>query len=103
MTDFWAENMRASTSPAELPHVLIDLGYVKHPVTRRRCDRLLALGLGKRNIQIVYLGRLLVRIPPAKVNVVLRACPGIRRKITYSWTTHSWIPKGADDLKYSCR
>lgn len=100
--DWWVENMNASEGE-EYPHDIIDLGYIKHPTTRQRCDRLLALGIGKRNVQIDYVGRVLVRIPPSKVKRILAACRGIRKKVTYSWCTHAWIPKGANDLKYALR
>lgn len=100
--NFWAENMCASRSGA-FPHAIVDLGYVKHPVVRRRRDRLIALGIGKGNIMVEYIGRVLVRIPPKKLKKILAACRGMQEDDTYSWTTHSWVPKGGDDLKYSLR
>lgn len=96
MADFWLEN--ASTKPP--PHVIVDLGYAHHSQVRDRADELMKM-LGKQNLQVVYLGRVLVRIPPIKVRAVLMNFPNIEERCTYSWCTHSWIPAGGGDLKHT--
>ena len=98
--DYWTENM-CENSRNEPPHVIVDLGYVKHPASRKRCDFIVAMGVGKQNIQVVAFGRLVIRIPPTKAKHVFSMCRGIRKRKTYSWTTHSWIPRGTRNLKYA--
>lgn len=98
-TDFWADNMYASRKET-VPHFIVDLGYVNHPAARDNCDCIVAMGVERRNIQIVTYGRLLIRIPPSQLAAVLKRCPDIQKKTTYSWVTHSWIAEDADNLKY---
>jgi len=84
-------------------HTLLDCGYVNHPKTREHVDQLQAFGIGKKNVEIVYVGRVLVRIPPTLVTKVLKAFPEITEGETYSWCTHSWKYENFSSLEYACR
>lgn len=89
---YWQEN---AWSPGR--HRLVDLGYVKHPAARRRADKMLRL-VGRRNMEIAALGRILIRIPPRKIKLVLRTFPRIRPSAEapgYAWCTDTWLCKGS--------
>lgn len=90
---FWMDNatsaMGQQPDRATYAHTLVDCGYVQHPVARRNADRLFKL-VSKSNAEVVYAGRLLVRIPPAKVAAVLTKFPQIKPIQRYAWCSHSF-------------
>ncbi len=94
---FWTENAMEHDT-----HKLVDCGYVKHPLTREHADKLLTM-VGRRNVEIVYCGRVLVRIPPRKLDKVLAAFPDIEQRQTYAWCTHCWPFEGFSSLEYALR
>jgi hypothetical protein len=75
----------------EPPMVLIDLGYVNDQAARDRADRLLAAGIGKRNLSLEGFNRLFIRIPPSKVAAILAAFPEIKKGTSYWQSTHNWL------------
>jgi hypothetical protein len=83
-------------------HILVDLGYVNNPKTREHADDLAKI-ISKKNIEIVYCGRVLLRIPPAKLTQVLNNFPAINAKPHYSWCTHTWDYEGMDSLDYASK
>ena len=94
--DYWIEN---AADPGK--HTLLDLGYVKSPVARRRADQLCTV-VGRRNLQVVGAGRLLIRIPPTKITRVLREFPQIKPATVargYCWVTHTWVTTATTELK----
>ena len=92
---FWMDNAMEHGT-----HNLVDCGYVKHPLTREHADKLRTM-VGKKNIEIVYCGRVLVRIPPTKLEKVLAACPDIEQRQTYAWCTHCWRFDGFNSLEFA--
>lgn len=85
MRSFWQENAAA---PGK--HALVDCGYIKEQDARDRADKILA-HVARSNIEVAGHGRLLVRIPPAKLPGVLAAIPQIKAgTATYCWCTHGW-------------
>ena len=83
-------------------HILLDLGYVGNEITRNHCDSITEL-ISKKNIEIVYCGRVLVRIPPAKLKMIIEKFPEIEERQTYSWCTHVWPYEDMSNLKYALR
>ena len=96
---FWMDNAIAKEKD-KFPHILVDCGYHKHPIARANADRLLkAMNSTKRNVEIAGFGRILVKIPPAKVNV-LKRFKSITDKPGYSWTTHTYGSGDQFDVKF---
>ncbi len=83
-------------------HILVDCGYVNNPKTQEHADALLKI-VSRRNLEIVYCGRVLVRIPPQKLPEVLASCPEIKEGESYSWCTHVWRYEGFNSLEYAIR
>jgi hypothetical protein len=79
---------------------LLDLGYVNNPITRKHGDELFSI-ISKRNLEIVSYGRVLVNIPPTKLNVILSKFAAIKEGEGYSWTTHKWPYEGWNDIKWA--
>lgn len=83
--NFWIDN---ATEPRK--HVLVDCGYMAEQAARDRADKILK-HVSPKNIVVAGYGRLLVRIPPAKVPAVLKAIPEIKEGgATYCWCTHGF-------------
>ncbi len=71
--------------------VIVDLGQWRDAATRRRYSRLSA-ELGTPNFRRVGNDRLIVRIPPKRVDAILRDFPRIRAGAAeYCWCTHGWL------------
>lgn len=84
----------------EKPHVLVDCGYVNHQKARDNADLLLK-HVGKKNLSIEGFGRILIRIPPKKIDI-LKEFQEITEGPGYSWTTHVFERNGEQfDLKYA--
>lgn len=79
---YWMDNAMENRK-----HTLVDMGYANLQEVRDATDRLTKV-VAKRNVEIVYIGRVLVRIPPSKVKNVLAVFPEIKEGETYSWCTH---------------
>jgi len=94
---FWLDNAMEHGK-----HILVDCGYIKNPQTRENVDQLRTL-VGKKNIEIVYIGRVLVRIPPTKLEKIFSAFPEITEGESYSWCTHHWKYDGFGSLEDSLR
>ena len=94
---FWMDNAMERGK-----HILVDCGYLNHPKTREHVDQLRTL-VGKKNVEIVYVGRVLVRIPPQKLDKVLTTFPEIKEGESYSWCTHHWKYDGFSSLEYATR
>lgn len=96
--DWWMENAFASHAKEPLPHMLIDLGYVKEQAARDRADLILKI-VSKRNLQIAGCGRLLLHVPPRQVDAVLAAFSEVKpaaERPGYCWCSHTWLsPKEA--------
>lgn len=90
---FWMDN--AMTKP--MPFLVVDCGYIRHQRSRDNADRLLkAIGINKGTrhiVAVVGFGRLVVRCPKAKVDV-LKRFKRITTKPRYSWTTHIYDGDG---------
>lgn len=74
-------------APQEIP-VLVDLGNVNDRATRNCADRLIAAGVGRKNLSIEGFNRVLMRLPPKKADALIkrfRLVPGN----TYWQCTHS--------------
>jgi len=96
--DYWMENAFEAGK-----HTLVDVGYVNAKAARDQADRLLKR-VGKKNLQIVANGRILIRIPPQKVKAILKRFRSIKpasERPGYSWCTHTAIPAGAGDVKHA--
>lgn len=95
---YWLDNAMTPNK-----HTLVDLGYVRCPISRKRADRLMKY-LGKKNFELDAQGhRLMARIPEAKVKSILKKFPRIvsaSEKPGYCWCTHSWICDVSNDLSY---
>lgn len=89
----------------EKAHILVDLGYVNSAITRNNADKLKAQGIGKRNFELAGFGRLLVSIPPSKLEKIMGLFPIVPKAVRagYAWCTHTWIEGDAADLKYTFR
>ena len=105
MTDYWLDNAAslACNSPHHA-HILVDVGYGKEQSSRDRADRLLTM-VSERNLCIVANGangRILIRIPPTKLEKVLAAFPEITKgDAGYCWCSHGWLDKHEDAAKDS--
>lgn len=66
------------------------------------CDAITEL-ISKKNVEIVYCGRVLVRIPPSKVNTIMEKFPEIEERQTYAWCTHVWPYEDMSNLEYALR
>src|SRR5262245_52621591 len=109
---FWLENAMAeppSYSPtpsgSKPPHLLLDVGYWRDPGARERAEAVIAC-IGKshkrrKNGEVVGFGRILIRIPAEKLAALLQQHSAIQEGGGYCWTTHSWLPDGAGNVKYA--
>lgn len=87
--NFWIDN---ATEPRQ--HTLVDCGYLNDKAARDRADKILK-HVSRKNIVVGGHGRLMVRIPPAKVPVVLKAVSQIKEgAATYCWCTHGFKHDG---------
>ena len=83
MSNFWMDN---AIQPGR--HVLVDLGYT---VDAEANFNVLAKHIGIKNFQRVGDDRLVARIPPKKVEAVLKALPQIKEgSAGYCWCTHGF-------------
>ena len=71
--------------------VLIDIGNVNDQAARDRADKVIAAGVGKKNLSIEGFNRIFIRIPPKKVAAILAAFPQIEQGSTYYQSTHNWL------------
>lgn len=81
--------------------VLVDLGNVNEQATRDRGDALMAFGLSRKRFSIEGFNRLLVELPPRKVQAILGAFPIVEGS-TYWRTTHHWheLPAAKEDARH---
>jgi hypothetical protein len=69
---------------------IIDLGYINDDSTSERYHKLLAFGIGQKNFNVFFTGRLVCRPPKSKVEKVMSAFP-IKEGGSYWQTTHNWL------------
>lgn len=92
---YWLENAPHSESK-DYPHILLDLGYVESQATRDRADKIMAaMRIGRKNLELAANNRLLMRLPPAKVQATLEHFPEIKPGPGYCWTSFHWLSEDA--------
>ena len=76
--------------------IVVDCGYANDQDARDRADALLAVGVGKRNLQVFggLGGRILIRIPPRIWPRIRAAFPIVAGRAYYG-STHHWEPPTA--------
>ena len=94
---YWMDN-----AMEEGKHILIDLGYAGNEKTRNHCDAITKI-ISKKNVEIVYCGRVLVRIPPSKLKMIMEKFPDIEERQTYAWCTHVWVYEDMSNLEYALK
>jgi len=94
---YWMDN---AVEPGK--YILVDLGYVTSQATRGNADKLRQY-VGRRNFELAAYGRLLVRVPPSKLQLCLSLFPikTSEEHAGYCWCTHTWIEGDSGDLKYA--
>lgn len=97
--NFWMENAQNKDSP---PHVIVDCGYTGHKAARNNADKLLKI-VSRNNLMIPYAGRILVRIPPAKLAEIKQRFASIHNKPTYAWTQLKFVSGPQFDFKYALK
>ncbi len=90
------ENM-AKGSSGPHPHMIIDLGYLKHPETEKRGEFLSKI-VGKSNMFLGIRQRVMAYVRPRKQEKVKEECMGLREGGGYFGASHNWVPDGASDL-----
>lgn len=55
--------------------VVIDCGYINDEAARNRADRILNLGIGRRNLECGPSNRIFVKIPKSKQSMIFKSLP----------------------------